>query len=117
MLTKQISSLPPFDSSKERLLTLTQASEILGISTKTMQRWQEKIPHVFTPSGRIRFRTFVIDLFVTHRELQGQNGKKQKKVKTYHPMSDEEAQAFFNGCEKDEDGNIILRARPVDPED
>lgn len=46
-----------------KLLTTTEAANVLGVSDETLRRWarEELIRHVKMPSGQIRFRRADLD--------------------------------------------------------
>lgn len=48
---------------ENRLLTITQAADRLGVNQKTLRRWADagRVPHVKTFAGQRRFETVVIE--------------------------------------------------------
>ena len=48
---------------KRRLLTISEAADLLGINQKTLRSWADKgyVEHIRTPTGYRRFDPMVID--------------------------------------------------------
>ncbi len=53
---------------KGELLTITKASEVLGVHSRTLRRWADEghLPHVQTPGGHRRFFQKDLEQFIRH---------------------------------------------------
>ena len=103
----------------EKLLSASQVADGLGMHIKTLYRLlrENKIALTFIRKhGRmIAFRPSDVEKYLTTHEVTS-NGAGLRKEKPRKPrklyagfLSDDEAQAFFQGCEQDAEGNYILR--------
>jgi excisionase family DNA binding protein len=100
----------------EKLLTAQQVADFLGMHVKTLYRLlrDNEIALTFVRKhGRmIAFRPSDVELYLgSHEVVRNGAGLRKKKRKPSKPLagflSDEEAQAFFSGCVKDDEGNLI----------
>jgi hypothetical protein len=115
----------------EKLLSAQHVADHLGIHVKTLykQLRENRIPLDFVrkAGNRIAFRPSVVERFMADRDVtrDGSSPARKKKPKKYgYPsdpktrhamlaaanapiMTDAEAQQFFAGMERDQDGNFI----------
>ena len=105
----------------EKLLSAQQVADHLGMHVKTLYRLlrdnQIALTFVRLHGRMIAFRPSDVEMYLGSREVvrNGAGIKKKTKPRKPYPgfLSDEEAQTFFAGCERDEDGNITS----IDPEE
>jgi len=107
----------------EKLLTTQQVADVLGMHLKTLQkRLRENniaLTFVQLSPRKIGFRPGVVETYISKHEIvrDGSGLKKRavRKKKTFAPfMTDAEAQAFFEGIERDSDG-VLLAKEHEDP--
>ena len=102
----------------EKLLSTQQVADILGLHIKTLQkrlRNNDIALHFVRLSPRkIGFKPSVLETYIDTHEirLDGRGLKKTTKQKTRIPapyMTNAEAQAFFEGIARDEDGVLVCK--------
>lgn len=102
----------------EKLITDNQFAEYLGMNVRTLRRkiQANKIAIKYIPAlGRqMRFRPEEIERYIKSLEIvKDGSGRvatptKPRKLKAKMIMTDEEAQAFFEGIESDPDDGTLL---------
>jgi excisionase family DNA binding protein len=103
----------------EKLLSARQVADHLGMHVKTLYRLlrNNEIALTFVRKhGRlIAFRPSDVERYLGSHEVvpNGAGLRKKKPRKPQKPragfLSNEEAQAFFQGLERDDDGNYVVR--------
>lgn len=102
----------------EKLLSTQQVADILGLHIKTLQkrlRNNDIALHFVRLSPRkIGFKPSVVERYIDTHEIRLDGGglKKREKRKVRIPalfMTNEEAQAFFEGVARDEDGALLCK--------
>lgn len=101
----------------DKLITDHQFAEYLGINVRTLRRkiQANKIAITYIPGHQMRFRPKEIERYIETLEIttngSGRVSKaaKPKKLKSRLIMTDEEAQSFFAGIERDSEGVLASR--------
>jgi hypothetical protein len=102
----------------EKLLTTQQVADVLGMHIKTLQKRLRDndiaLSFVQLSPRKIGFRPGVIETYISTHEIardgSGLRKRAKRKIKMPAPfMTDAEAQAFFEGIERDSDGVFLSR--------
>jgi len=104
----------------DKLLSAQQVADYLGIHVKTLYKLlrENKIAlnYVRVHGRMIAFRPAAVELYVRTHEIVrdgsgvGNKATKKKPQMTWRGiMSDEEAQEFFAGVERDSDGVLLCK--------
>lgn len=100
----------------EKLLTDRQVADHLGMNVRTLRRkiQANTVALNYIPQGRqMLFRPDAVERYVKSLEIirdgsgKTTKAKNSKKPKPYPIMTDEEAQAFFEGVARDADGTLL----------
>ena len=102
----------------EKLLTTQQVADIIGLHIKTLQkRLRENniaLTFVQVSPRKIGFKPSEVERYIDTHEIRrdgsGLRIRAKRKLKMPAPfMTDAEAQAFFEGIERDSEGVLLSR--------